>query len=571
MTTTPSTEQEDGAPGLLQDGSIRTTTGACNILIVAPNMAPTVDQNVFIGWLARGLVESLGAYGVINCGYYRLPVEGDSSPDELRIPDTGPENKKYKAVIALRQRLVKETGGIPVDLISYTAASVAAQDYLESIWLAACEIGWEGVPLVLFIQCMDDATAKALDVDVAIGAGRLTGETPPSGPDSLTVSPELLEELLHTLQSSRTDLKIREGVPGHALENRDHVAWWLRRMWNDHYDPSEDSWRAPEVNCLLMTLRCSGLREGRVNCENTARWLAYSISCLSGFRSIANEKKVNMPEKTSKSQERERISRGKQESVSPESASETLKPEALTDEQSPASTITSANEKDTNKRAVDDQLVRDAIDFISEKANEMVYRGSIEIGDYILEKFYGGDIEQARSKKPTKRASYAALCKNPDLVVHPTTLGIMVRVAAQEKFFDVQKLPTERLSYSHKAELVRLPDDQKKVALVKEAMEKPLSVKALRDRVRQSRVGLISHRGSTSTGGVKGGFDPERLLKDPVFSNEDELRNMDPQRREAFLKEIAATLDRLTNYTVQFRRLQKLLEPTAPQADENPE
>ena len=80
MKTTSSTEQEDGAPVFLQDGSIRTTTGSCNILIVAPNMAPTVDQNIFIGWLALGLAQSLGAYGVINGCLYRKPQEGDPSP-----------------------------------------------------------------------------------------------------------------------------------------------------------------------------------------------------------------------------------------------------------------------------------------------------------------------------------------------------------------------------------------------------------------------------------------------------------------------------------------------------------
>ncbi len=39
----------------------------------------------------------------------------------------------------------------------------------------------------------------------------------------------------------------------------------------------------------------------------------------------------------------------------------------------------------------------------------------------------------------------------------------MVRVAAQEKLFEAKKLPLEKLSYSHEAELHKLSDDNLKL------------------------------------------------------------------------------------------------------------
>ena len=136
----------------------------------------------------------------------------------------------------------------------------------------------------------------------------------------------------------------------------------------------------------------------------------------------------------------------------------------------------------------------------------------------------------------------------------------MVRVAGQEKFFQSQDLPTDRLSYSHKAELVKIPDDENKVDLFKEAVAKSLSLRMLGDRVRQMRAGSVSNEPSVLLGGRKKGFDPEGLLKNPLFKDEKELRSMNPETREQLLREVTKTLDRLSSYTTQFIRIRDLLE-----------
>ncbi len=58
------------------------------------------------------------------------------------------------------------------------------------------------------------------------------------------------------------------------------------------------------------------------------------------------------------------------------------------------------------------------------------------------------------------------------MIPRPEALSVMVRVAAQEKFFLEKNLDTASLSYSHKAELVKLPNDDKKVKFVKSVMQK---------------------------------------------------------------------------------------------------
>ena len=462
---------------------------------------------------------------------------------------------------------MKETKGIPVDLISYAAASVAARDYLESIWLAACEISWEAVPLVLFVQGMDDSTADSLDLDFAIGAGCLSCNEQASGHDNLTASPELFNELLQALQISSPDLRIRQGVKGYALETGDEVAWWLRRTWNDHYVASdEDFWRAPEVNCLSLTLRYSGLCNTSENLENTVGWLAEVINNLSELQFVPHEV-VRVAEGSDQSGDSPspRDEKGTRNKM--KSASEALEAEVLPIAESPAPTTRKAR-GNSEKRLGDDSLVREALHFIREKANETVYKGSIEIGDYMLEKFFGGDIERAKSKKPTKRSSYIALCRHQELVVHPATLGIMVRVAAQEKFFKAKKLPADKLSYSHKAELVKLEDDQEKSKLFKEAVSKSLSVRDLANRVRKNKNAGRTTAKQNLLSGKQGVFNPEVLLKNPVWADEEKLRELPSEDLKGLLSQVTETLDRLAAYVAEYNRIRKRLETISQESAE---
>jgi len=191
-------------------------------------------------------------------------------------------------------------------------------------------------------------------------------------------------------------------------------------------------------------------------------------------------------------------------------SSGTQEPEVLPPEDPPTAkkrgrkksetTVTDVVKKDQPEEPVNTQLVDEAVEFINtkfeeyiEKANESVYNWHIDIGKYILEKFFNNDLKEATSRNPRKAVSYRALRERSDLEVKPPELSVMVHVAAQEKFF--QKYFTDEkdnLSYTIKAELTKLPYDEsneklvsRKKELVRQIIDEKLTSRNVRERVQQ--------------------------------------------------------------------------------------
>jgi hypothetical protein len=137
---------------------------------------------------------------------------------------------------------------------------------------------------------------------------------------------------------------------------------------------------------------------------------------------------------------------------------------------------------DTSKAVpaeADDKKIQEAVKFINETAQKILYDGYVKIGNYILDQFFDGDIELASSKDPTKPASFVKLCKRGDLTVHPSRLGLMVRVASQERFLLEKKVNTKPLLFTHKASLVKLKNNQDKINLIQECIKKKWTTRTL--------------------------------------------------------------------------------------------
>ncbi|MFC1857938.1 hypothetical protein ACFL9U_07890 [Thermodesulfobacteriota bacterium] len=128
---------------------------------------------------------------------------------------------------------------------------------------------------------------------------------------------------------------------------------------------------------------------------------------------------------------------------------------------------------------VDVPLVDAAVVFINQTVAEKVSTGSLEIGAYLLKTFFNNDIELATSKDSNKPVSYSALCSRPDLAVSRWTLSRMVRVAAQEKFLASKRVRTTGLSYVQRMELIKLPNDDRKVELVRHCIKEGLATRDL--------------------------------------------------------------------------------------------
>lgn len=173
--------------------------------------------------------------------------------------------------------------------------------------------------------------------------------------------------------------------------------------------------------------------------------------------------------------------------------------------------------------------IEEAVVFINEKAQETIYRGAEEIGAYILENFFNNDIVEATSRNPRKSLSYRTLCKHPNLVIKFEQLSVMVRVAAQERFLLDNHIDTTKLSYSHKAELVKLDNGTDKLALLKSLISKPLSVRELQDKVWRLRKDSTQVPQVSLIGLLQHVQDPDWLLSNPLRK---ELLNDTTRRRE---------------------------------------
>ena len=218
---------------------------------------------------------------------------------------------------------------------------------------------------------------------------------------------------------------------------------------------------------------------------------------------------------------------------------------------------------------IDQALVDKSIKFINEKANESVYKGSIEIGEYILKNFYDDSIEQASSRNPKKSNSYTVLCNSSELVVPAGTLSVMVRVAAQERWFEKDRVNTEGLSYTHKAELIKLKDDNpEKKNLIKKCIKKSLSTRELSELVIVERKGLAKEWKPTP---VKYFAYVDRVLKNSelpaAFNDVDRLLKMTPEIRHDLREKTEALSEELKNIQKKCRTLLKKIDKVESVAD----
>ena len=215
--------------------------------------------------------------------------------------------------------------------------------------------------------------------------------------------------------------------------------------------------------------------------------------------------------------------------------------------------------------SIDSKLIEQSVTFINEKANETLYKGSIDIGEYILTNFFDNDIELASSRNPRKANSYKALCEHKELAVPYSTLTIMVRVAAQERYFHENNINTNKLSYTHKADLIRLKNTSKKIEIVKECTEKSLSTRQLNKLVNNTRKKIVDQKkNDQEESAFQNIFKIESLLnrsiKSELVTDVKKLKNMRPKTRQDLRHKAAKLLQQMTQTTKECKKLLKNLD-----------
>jgi len=204
---------------------------------------------------------------------------------------------------------------------------------------------------------------------------------------------------------------------------------------------------------------------------------------------------------------------------------------------------------------------------INETLNKTMYKGAEEIGSFVLEKFFDNDIDAAASRTPKKPASYRRLCEREDLLVSPGQLSVMVRVSAQERFFSESGVDVSGLSYTHKAELVKLHNSEIKLALVREAVEKGHSTRALELRVKEIRKQAAGPDAVGPSEIARYVHNPLKLFEDPEImkfvGDSAKLRKLPADFRDKLHAEAFNMIERINEWRRKYSRLVRKLERIA--------
>jgi hypothetical protein len=203
---------------------------------------------------------------------------------------------------------------------------------------------------------------------------------------------------------------------------------------------------------------------------------------------------------------------------------------------------------------IDKKRVDEAAAWISEKIAATLRRGAEDVGEYLLEAFFSGDPELARSKNPYKNASYRALaekCGTAELPVSKSWLNNAVGIALMLRQLPDTATAFRRLPPSYQQTLLPLRDPDKIEEVAKQAMARELSFRELRQVVaeKRAREEVSELRAGRATPGlIKALKGSLRLLRTsdgkPLYSAIDVKKLDEWQRKDAnaFTQELLAEL-----------------------------
>lgn len=181
-----------------------------------------------------------------------------------------------------------------------------------------------------------------------------------------------------------------------------------------------------------------------------------------------------------------------------------------------------------------------------------MFTGSLEIGAYVLKTFFNNDIALAVSRNSNKAVSFNTLCSRPDLAVSRSSLSRMVHTAAQEKFLKSRRIQTEKLSYAQRMELVTLPNDDRKIEIVRRCINEALSVRRLRalvQAIRQQQADALPQPVLPAAAAKKHERELEHLMDGsnvPVFFHDrTQLKALPRDVRKRLAKTVAALLQQV--------------------------
>lgn len=188
--------------------------------------------------------------------------------------------------------------------------------------------------------------------------------------------------------------------------------------------------------------------------------------------------------------------------------------------------------------------VDEAVRYINERTVRSGLELARDVGEYILNTFFGGDYANFASPSRTKPTSFRALELRPDLLIGKARLHDFIRISHQLK-----SLPSEvvtRLTLAHHRALLPLPDPESKAALARRALDEGWPSRVLCHEVR--RFVPRSRAGRKPLPPVAKGIRGVVRSLDLAFEHDltsDEVRRLGPEQASALSEQVEDCLARL--------------------------
>jgi len=205
----------------------------------------------------------------------------------------------------------------------------------------------------------------------------------------------------------------------------------------------------------------------------------------------------------------------------------------------------------------DEKLVKETLAWIRDTLKRTLNRAALEVGEYVFEKFYGGDPQRVASRSPNKAASLRMLtdhCGTMDLPLSKSSLHRALEVAVMMKALPA-KAAYKQLPSTHQATLAPLHDPEKVEKLAAKALDKKLPVSKLRGLVAAELAKRpVDGRGRKPTPEVLKSLTRSVKLftldEGKTFTKTDVKNLSDKQRKEALkaARKLAATMGKLVEY-----------------------
>lgn len=208
---------------------------------------------------------------------------------------------------------------------------------------------------------------------------------------------------------------------------------------------------------------------------------------------------------------------------------------------------------------IDDSKITEDVKSINEIYEGGTTEMALKIGKLVFENYFDSDPEAVASKDPKKKTSFNKLCEHEDLGLERSQLSRMVNVHIQEEILKKEKVKFDKLTYSHRVELLKIKGEKEKIEMAKKCVEESLSIRALRKEISPSTSKKAAKVDLKINSKTLSWFSTSEaaIMKIDALIEEPDIKNIKNGTRKKLHENATSLLEHLKNTT---DKLTKLIE-----------